>query len=67
MVPITGAEYPFEAKYLNQERVDIVLIEGGSGQKCVCTGQFTSVSRAGGVGQNYQITFEFSGSADEFS
>ena len=65
-IPLAGAEFDFEQKYLDSEEVELMMQEAGSGKKCVTKGYFKSVTRSAGVGQNATIAFTFTGSKSAF-
>jgi len=67
MIPRTGAEFNFEKACLDKVRATLSIIEAAGGKGTTSQGYFTSVSRSIAVGQNYSVTFEFRGTAQDFS
>ena len=61
VVPLTGAEFPFEKAMLNNWPIELLLEEGNTGKKCMTQGYITNVPRSAGVGQTTTISFTFKG------
>lgn len=61
VVPLTGAEYPFEQAMKENWEVELLLEEGNTGKKCMTRGYITNVPRSAGVGQTTTINFTFKG------
>lgn len=66
VIPLTGAEVDFEQKMLDNEEVEIMMQEGGTGKKCTTKGYITNVPRSAGVGQTTTINFTFRGKPSKF-
>lgn len=66
VVPLPGVEFPFEQKFIDYEEVEIMMQEGGSGQKCTTKGYIVNVPRSAGVGQTTTINFTFRGTPSAF-
>lgn len=67
VVPITGSELDWEGSMVEGEKVDIVLVEGGTGWRARSRGTILSVSRQGAVGKTSSLSFTFAGTAEAFS
>jgi hypothetical protein len=66
VVPLSGVEFNFEQKMMDNEEVELMMQEGGSGKKCVTRGYITNVPRSAGVGATTTISFTFKGTKSKF-
>lgn len=66
VVPLSGVEFDFEQKMMDNEEVEIQLQELGSGKMCVTKGYITDVPRSTGVGAVTSISFTFKGNKSKF-
>lgn len=67
VVPIEGAEFDFEDAMVTSQKVEMILVEGGTGWHTHSMGAIVSVSRSGSVGKTAMLSFTFKGTSEPFT